>query len=159
MSVLLAVLYFAAAIVLHAVWCRASSWPSVVVKFVAVGGVVGLALLGHLVASNGFLTTGTLAGLLVFALASELYIFLFRLILCSVTAIWLRRLYRSPIPTSALGDVYSPAWMVESRMERLVENGFLVRDGETYRLTEKGRSLIGTFGRLRAIFKHERRAL
>ena len=39
-----------------------------------------------------------------------------------------------------------------------VENGYLVRTGDGYRLTEKGRGLIGTFGRLRAVFKHERRA-
>jgi predicted transcriptional regulator len=47
--------------------------------------------------------------------------------------------------------------MVETRLERLVENGFLARAGDGYELTEKGRRLIGTFGTLRAVFKHERR--
>ena len=156
MSILLAVAYFVVALVLHAIWCRVSQRPSVVVKLVLVGGVTGLALLGHLLAVEG-LTHRTLAGLLVFALASELYIFCFTLIFSSVSAIWLRRLYRGSIETAALAEAYSPAWMVETRLGRLVDNGFLVRAGDGYRLTEKGRGLIGTFGRLRAIFKHERR--
>lgn len=156
MSILLAGLYFAAALALHAIWCRLVRQPSVVVKFVGVGGVTGLVLFGHLVALYG-LTTGTLAGLLVFALASELYIFCFTLIISSVSAIWLRRLHRGSIETAALAEAYSPTWMVDIRLDRLVENGFLVCDGDAYRLTEKGRSLIGTFGRLRAIFKHARR--
>jgi len=156
MSILLAVLYFAAAVALHAIWSRLSPRPSVVVKFVVVGGVTGLVLHGHLLAVSG-LTIGTLAGLLVFALVSELYIFCFTLIISSVSAIWLRRLHRGSIETAALAEAYSPTWMVDTRLDRLVENGFLARDGDGYRLTEKGRSLIGTFGRLRAIFKHERR--
>jgi hypothetical protein len=155
-TILLAVGYVVAAFVLHAVWCRLAARPSVVVKFVLVGGVTGLALLAHLLSVEG-LTHRTLAGLLVFALACELYIFLFTLILTSVSAIWLRRLYRGSIETSTLAEVYSPAWMVESRLTRLVENGFLVPTDDGYRLTEKGRNLINTFTRLRAIFKHEPR--
>jgi hypothetical protein len=155
-SILLAVAYFVAALALHAIWCRVAQRPSTVVRFVLVGGVVGLALLGHLLAAEG-LTHRTLAGLLVFGLASELYIFCFTLIISSVSAIWLRRLYRGGIETAALAEAYSPSWMVEVRLSRLVENGFLTRAGDGYRLTEKGRGLIGTFGRLRAIFKHERR--
>ncbi len=155
--ILLAVAYFVVALALHAIWCRASRRPSVVVKFVLVGGATGLALLGHLLAVEG-LTHRTLAGLLVFALASELYIFCFTLIISSVSAVWLRRLHRGSIESAALAEAYSPSWMVDTRLIRLIENGFLARDGDRYRLTEKGRSLIGTFGRLRAIFKHERRA-
>ena len=156
MPILLAVIYFVGALVLHTIWCRVSQRPSTVVKFVVVGGVTGLALLGHLLAVEG-LTYRTLAGLLVFGLASELYIFCFTLIISSVSAIWLRRLYRGSIEADALAEAYSPTWMVEVRLSRLVENGFLAHDGKGYRLTEKGRGLIGTFGRLRAIFKHERR--
>ena len=158
MSIVLAVGYFIAAFLLHAIWCRAAVRPSVVVKYVVVGGLTGLALLAHLLSVEGP-THRTLAGLLVFALASELYIFLFTMIISSVSAIWLRRLYRGSIETSTLAEIYSPAWMVETRLERLVENGFLVRTDDGYRLTEKGRSLINTFTRLRGIFKHEPRAL
>ena len=156
MAVLLAALYFVAAFVLHAVWCRLASRPSVVVKFVVVGGVVGLGLLAHLLSLEGA-TYRTLAGLLVFALACELYIFFFTLIITSVSAIWLRRLYRGPIETATLAETYSPTWMVDTRFARLVDNGFLARAGDRYVLTDKGLKLIGTFGRLRAIFKHERR--
>lgn len=157
MSILLAIGYFVTALILHTVWCRVSARPSVVVKFVAVGGLTGLVLLAHLLSIEG-LTYRTLAGLLVFALASELYIFCFTLIISSVSAIWLRRLYRGSVETAALAEAYSPTWMVELRLARLVENGFLIRAVEGYQVTEKGRNLIRTFGRLRAIFKHERRA-
>jgi predicted transcriptional regulator len=67
-------------------------------------------------------------------------------------------LHRGGIERTALADAYSPTWMVDTRLERLVENGFLARDGDSYRLTEKGRSLIRSFGQFRAVFKHERRA-
>lgn len=157
MPILVAAGYFVVTLGLHAIWCQVSARPSVVVKYVAIGGVTGLALLAHLLAVEG-LTYRTLAGLLVFGLASELYIFCFTLIISSVSAIWLRRLFRGSVETAALAEAYSPTWMVEMRLDRLVENGFLVRVGEGYQLTEKGRSLIGTFGRLRSIFKHERRA-
>ena len=153
MALLLAVGYFVAALVLHAIWCRVSPRPSVVVKFVAVGGLTGLVLVGHLLAVEG-LTHRTLAGLLVFGLASELYIFCFTLILSSVSAIWLRRLYRGSIDTATLAEAYSPTWMVDVRIERLVDNGFLERTADGYRLTEKGRNLMQTFGTLRRLFNH-----
>ena len=153
MPVLLGVLYFAAAVGLHAIWCRLPPRLSTVVKFALVGGVVGLALIWHLLAWYG-LTTGTLAGVLVYALACELYVFLVTLIISSVSAIWLRRLFRGSIETATLAEAYSPAWMVEMRLGRLVENGFAVREADGYRLTEKGRRLIASFGRLRAIFRH-----
>ena len=155
MSVLLAVLYFGATVVLHAIWCRASTRFSVVVKLVAVGGLVGLVMIGHLLAVYG-LTIATLAGVLTFALASELYVFMFTLILSSVSAIWLRRLHRGGIESEALAEAYSPAWMVETRLERLADNDFLIRDGDRYRVTKRGLKMMRTFGRLRAFFRHDR---
>jgi hypothetical protein len=124
-----------------------------VVKFVLVGGLVGLALAGWLVTTYG-LAVPTLAGLVTFALACELYIFCFTLIITSVSAIWLRRLHRGGIDTAMLAEAYSPAWMVDSRLERLADNDFVVRTAAGYRLTEKGRGLMRTFGRLRRLFNH-----
>lgn len=158
MVVLLAAAFFVAAVVLHAIWCRLSTRLSVVVKFVAVGGLVGLMMAAYLLSAFGA-SVGMLAGLLGYALACELYIFLFTLILSSVSAIWLRRLHRGSIDTATLAEAYSPAWMVDSRVQRLVDNGFLVQDGETYRLTEKGRGMIRTFGRLRRAFNHAPREI
>jgi hypothetical protein len=153
MSILLAVLYFVVAVALHAIWCRVSARLSVVVKYVVAGGLVGLALAGHLLVLYGP-TTPTLAGILSFALASELYVFMFTLILSSVSAIWLRRLHRGSIESEALAEAYSPAWMVDTRLERLADNAFLTRDGEGYRVTERGRKMMQSFRRLRGFFKH-----
>src|SRR4051794_2223388 len=147
MAVLLALMAFMVTVAAHAIVCRLPIGLSVVVKLVAVGGVVGLALAGLLAILFG-LSIATLAGLVTFALACELYIFLFTLILSSVSAIWLRRLHRGSIETEALAEAYSPAWMVDTRLERLAENGFLDRTETGYRLTEKGRGLMETFKRL-----------
>jgi hypothetical protein len=153
MAVLTSLVAFVVAVLLHAVVCRLTARPSVVVKFVLVGGAVGLALTGWLVTTAG-LSVPTLAGVVTFALACELYIFCFTLILTSVSAIWLRRLYRGDIGTATLAEAYSPAWMVDSRLERLAANDFVTRTADGYRLTEKGRSLMQTFGRLRRLFNH-----
>src|SRR5215216_1842768 len=138
MAVIEAILAFVVAVALHTVVCRLPLKLSVVLKFVLVGGLVGLGLLGWLITAYG-LSTPTLAGLVTFALASELYVFFFTLILSSVSAIWLRRLHRGSIDTATLAEAYSPTWMVDVRLERLAENGFLSRTTDGYRLTEKGR--------------------
>ena len=153
MAVLAAVLAFIVAVALHAVACRLPLKLSVVLKYVLVGGLVGLGLTAWLIVSYG-LTAPTLAGLVTFALASELYVFCFTLILSSVSAIWLRRLYRGSIDTATLAEAYSPTWMVDVRIDRLVDNGFLERTAAGFRLTEKGRNLMQTFGRLRRLFNH-----
>jgi hypothetical protein len=153
MAVLLALMAFGLTVVLHAVVCRLPIGLSVVVKLVAVGGLVGLALAVLLAILVG-VSIPTLAGLATFALACELYIFCFTLILSSVSAIWLRRLYRGSIETQALAEAYSPAWMVDTRLERLADNGFLDRTEAGYRLTEKGRGLMETFKKLRRLFNH-----
>jgi hypothetical protein len=153
MAVLLAILAFLATVVLHAVACRLPIALSVVLKLVGVGGVVGLALAAVLLVLFG-VSIPTLAGLATYALACELYVFSFTLILSSVSAIWLRRLHRGSIETEALAEAYSPAWMVDTRLARLADNAFLDRTADGYRLTEKGRGLMETFKKLRRLFNH-----
>ena len=153
MGVIAAVLAFVVAVALHAVVCRLPLKLSVVLKYLLVGGLVGLGLAIWLVTTFG-IDIPTLAGLVTFALASQIYIFMFTLILSSVSAIWLRRLYRGSIDTETLAEAYSPAWMVDTRLERLADNGFLDRTADGYRLTEKGRGLMQTFGKLRRLFNH-----
>jgi hypothetical protein len=99
-------------------------------------------------------SVSTLAGVLSYALACELYVFMFTLILSSVSAIWLRRLYRGSIEVSALAEAYSPTWMVDTRLERLADNEFLARTGDGYRVTERGLKMLQTFRRLRHFFRH-----
>jgi hypothetical protein len=153
MAVIGAVLAFAVAVALHAVVCRLPLKLSVVLRYVLVGGLVGFGLTIWLVTTYG-LTSPTLAGLVTFTLASELYVFFFTLILSSVSAIWLRRLHRGSIETATLAEAYSPTWMVDTRIERLADNGFLDRKADGYRLTEKGHKLMRTFGKLRRLFNH-----
>jgi hypothetical protein len=157
MGVIAAVLAFVIAVALHAMVCRLPLTLSVVLRYLLVGGLIGLGLAIWLVMTYG-LDVPTLAGLVTFALASLLYMFMFTLILSSVSAIWLRRLYRGSIDTETLAESYSPAWMVDTRLERLADNGFLDRTADGYRLTEKGRGLMRMFGKLRRVFNHAPRA-
>lgn len=154
MSLLFAAGYFLLAVAVHAVWCRLPPRFATVPKFVGVGAVLGLILAAQLYAAEG-LSSGFFGGVLSYALACELYIFLFTLIMSSVSAIWLRRLSRGSAEQSALAEFYSAAQMVDVRVQRLVDNGFLTPDGESYRLTEKARRLIASFDRLRRFFGHD----
>jgi hypothetical protein len=156
MSIVLAAVYFAVAVGLHAVWCRLPPGLSSVIKYIGVGGIVGVALVVHLFSRDGW-SASTLAGVLCFALASELYLFLSTLVHSSVSAVWLRRLRRGSMEAEAMAKLYDPAWMVASRFERLTENGFLAPAHGSHQLTPKARKVLRIFGSLRAFFGHDRR--
>ena len=69
-------IYFAVAIAGHAVLCRLPLRGNFVVKFLLVGGLLGVALGAHEVLSHG-LAIEAWTALLLYAFACELYIFLF----------------------------------------------------------------------------------
>lgn len=164
MAVLLALGYMIIAALLHAVWCRLPPSLSSVPKLVVVSALMGVALAAHLLLVFG-VTTATLAGLLVYVLAVELYLFMATLVFGSVSAIWLRRLRRGRASVEQMRELYSPGWMVETRLARLEEHGFIsrssisndIRSGDRFQVTPKGLGMIRTFGRLRAFFGHDRR--
>ena len=157
MALVLAASYFAIAVAAHALACRLPLPLSSALKFVALGCVAGLGLLVHLLLVAGP-TLGTLAGMVAYALAAELYLFLSTMVISSVSAIWLRRLHKGGVAAADVPKLYSPAWMVDIRLGRLTDNGFLIPTDGSYRLTPKARRLIAAFGRLRAFFGHARRS-
>jgi hypothetical protein len=153
MAVILAVLYALVAVLVHAAWCRLPPAIPSVPKYVMVAALLGIGLIAHLFVAYG-VSTALLAGVLVYGLLIELYLFMATLIISSVSAIWLRRLWRGSARLDALRELYSPAWMVESRIERLVSSGFVVQAGSDFRVTAKGLHMIQTFGRFRRFFRH-----
>ncbi len=154
MAVLLAAIYALVAVLAHAAWCRLPPDLSSVPKMVVTGAIVGAGLAAHLLALYG-VTTATLAGLLTYGLAIELYLFFSTLIFSSVSAIWLRRLRRGRARVDAMRELYSPSWMVNSRLDRLRQSGFVVPDANgRFVVTPKGLRMIRTFGRLREFFNH-----
>jgi len=153
MAVVLAGVYAAVAIVLHAVWCRLPPALPSVPKYVMVAALTGSILVVQLLLTYG-LNSATLAGVLVYGLLIELYLFMATLIFSSVSAIWVRRLRRGSARLEAMRELYSPTWMVNSRMERLVSGDLIVKTDRGYRVTPKGLQMIQTFGRLRTFFRH-----
>ena len=153
---LLAAAYFFGAVLAHAALTRLPVGPNVVVRFVVAGTLAGAGLAVHLFARYG-VASETLSGLLIYALASELYIFLFTLASSSVSAALLLTLLRGPLSDGAIEDRYSPDLMVDARIAKLVANGFLVEQDDGYELTDQGRRTLATFARLRHTFRHPER--
>src|SRR5919112_4846399 len=115
MWLLLAAGYVVVAILLHALVTRLPLGVSSVARYVIVGGLGGLALAAHLVALYGP-TTPVVTALLLFALASEVYIFLFTLTMSSISSTILLTLRSGAIDEQALDARYSASYMVDSRL-------------------------------------------
>ena len=154
---LLVLAYLALAVLGHAVLTRLPVGPNVVARYVITGMLAGAALAVHLISLYG-VAVETLSALLVYALASELYIFLFTLVSSSVSAALLRTLLRGPLSDGSIEDRYSPDQMVDVRIVKLLANGYLAEGPEGYVLTEQGRRTLAVFRRLRRTFRHPERA-
>lgn len=147
-------LALAVAIAGHAVLCRLVRRGSTVKKFLAVGMPVGLALLAVLALRHGA-APQALAGALLYALACELYLFLFTLAANSVSLGILRRLARAPLPEAQIAAEYDAAAMVARRLDQLQAGGLLLRRGDGYEASAQGAGLARSFARLRRVFRHE----
>ena len=151
MWLLLAAAYFVVTIGLHALVTRLPLGVSSVARFVVVGCLCGLVLAAHLFALYG-LTPPVVTALLLFALASEVYIFLFTLTMSSISSTILLTLRSGAIDEQALDARYSASYMVDSRLTKLEASDFLHRDGDRFSLTTRGQGLVASFRRVRRLF-------
>ena len=150
-----AVPYFGAAVAVHALTTRLRR-GNAIVNFLLVAAAGGLALACHLVCRAGLSSPGV-AGLLVYAFACELYLFLFTLVASSVSARLLLLLRERHLSAPQIRALYEPAGMVERRVERLVAAGLLEPDGSSYRVSARGRRLVRLFLACRRFFRHPER--
>lgn len=150
---LLALGTFLLCVAIHAVVMRASPGRKTVPKFVLVGVVAGLGLLVTLVHDDGW-GIPTWAGLLLFALLCELYIFSFTLVMSSVSARLLLLLRQRPRTTDEIGAAFGPEATVGYRVRALVANGFLEDTPAGPRPTPSGLKTLRTFDLLRRVFRH-----
>jgi hypothetical protein len=138
---------FLAAVVLHAAWARCAPLRNRVAQF-AVCWLAGLlAMGGWLGRATGWDSLDALAGVAAYAFAGEVYVFLFTFVGSSVAA---AVLLGASAPAAA-----SPQAMVQHRLDRLVEVGWLRRDGEVFRATPSGRKIAIVYRLLRCLFRHE----
>jgi hypothetical protein len=144
---------FVGAVIAHAVVCRLPIGLNIVFRFVLVGGVLGLAWTWWLYGTFG-LAPQFCAGVLVYGLCCELYVFLFTLAMSSISANLLVSLSRRAITTAEIEQLYDSRAMVSSRIDRLVAVGLFDETPAGLELTAKGARTVRTFGRLRTFFRH-----
>jgi len=125
-------------------------------RFLLIGVPLGVALVAVSLAWFGPTIPG-IAGILLYALLCELYIFFFTLVLSSVSATMLIMLRRGPVQASSLASVYEPPEMVKLRLDRLLKTGFVERSTGGFSVTKKGERLHRIFSGLRKFFGHESR--
>jgi hypothetical protein len=94
------------------------------------------------------------AALCVYALAAELYVFLFTMIGSSITARLLIILRKRDMQLYEIDSAFPTSGMVDDRMRNLLANGFIRAEGaSTYTLAPKGRLLVMGFRPLRSFFR------
>lgn len=153
MWLLLVAIYFIFAIVSYSIVARLPLTVNFVFKFLGCGGLFWIVLSAHLLALNRPMVE-TLAGMLLFAFGWELLIFLFAMTSTSVSVGLLRRIDRTPMSLHQVSERYSTEFMVGTRLERLVSDGYLTQDGDEYTLTPRACGLLRVFGALRGFFRH-----
>ena len=124
-----------------------------VARFALVGSVFGAGLLG------GFsikYTVGIepIAGFLLYAVCCELYVFLFTLVLSSVSANIVLRLKQGALDDHQLNNIYDSAHMIELRIDRLLRKKLLSSTDEQMQLTKKGKCFVLAFNFFRMLFRH-----
>lgn len=147
-----AVVSFVVVVLLHAVATRLPPARQTVPKLVLVGGIVGLGLAGWLLSQYG-LSIVTVAGLLLYALLCELYVFCFTLTMNSVSVRLLILLRNNPSRIDTLVSHADRDSLVARRVETMIANGFLEQGPDGLRLTAKGQKTLTTFERLRGCFR------
>ncbi|MDQ6670579.1 MAG: hypothetical protein M3069_07460 [Chloroflexota bacterium] len=147
-------LAFVAAIAAHAGLSRVAGPPlNMVTRFVAPGVPIGVALLVVLIL-GGSSVIQVVAGLLCYALACEVYLFVFTMITSSISVSLLLKLRNRRASWAELDAEYSESAMVDGRMAKLVANGLMTSTRSGFTVTTRGEALVRSFDRLRRFFRH-----
>lgn len=146
-------IYFAVTVAGHAVLCRLPLAGNIVMKFLIMGGLVGLALSGHETLVYG-LAIETWTALLLYAFVCELYVFLFTLVSSSVSASLLLTLRAGSLTQAEIDRPYSSSSMVDGRVEKLLATRLLGMSLSGYVVTDEGRILLAALRTLRHFFRH-----
>lgn len=145
---------FAVAVFCHLILVRVSLPFSNVIRYLVAGGVIGGGLVLLLLLLYG-ISGEAVAGALIFAFLSELYIFFFTLVISSVSVSLMLYLRAGDMAEAEVSRIYNSQRMVTFRLEQLVRNGFATERDDTYALTPTGQFVVTWFVRLRRLFGHE----
>ena len=145
--------YLVAALVFHVCLCHLVRRGGAFSKFLLAGGTGGLALALHAFLRSK-VDAEVAAGLLVYALACEFYIFLFSMVSSSISVSLLFILGTNHVTPRDLETFYSSRGMIVRRVEKLVTSGLLSQNETRYTITKKGRRLVHLLRRLGNFFGH-----
>jgi hypothetical protein len=151
MWLMLSVAAFVTSILVHAAAVRLLPRAGAVPAFVAVGGVIGVALISYCALSYG-LAPPTLAATLAYAFACELYIFLFTLVGNSVSFGLLTKLASHPLRPDQIAAFYRAEAMITRRFEQLESSDFITTRANGVKLTARGKRVVRIFSLLHAVF-------
>lgn len=138
---------------LHGVVCHAVRFGTVFAKFLIVGTILGCVMLYHFYHIYGF-SINVFAAALIYAFLSELYIFLFTFVSSSISVSILMNLAHGHSDISELAKEYSGQRMVENRVKRLQNIGFLNSINGKLETSFKGKILVERFNMLQSFFKN-----
>jgi len=144
---------FLGSLVLHAAACRLQLSADRVIRFLLVGGAMGLVLLLLMAHRHGLYALETVAALLLYGFLCELYLFLFTMTLSSISANLLVRLRSGDMTLPEIEQRYDSRKMVRDRLDRLEGTGFLRYDGGRILIAEKGARFLSVFRFLRRFFR------
>ena len=144
---------FAAAVGLHSLVCRLPLRLDTTFKFLLCGGLLGIGLAAYAMFLHPEVSLlQAIAALAVYAMLCEFYIFLFSLVVSSLSVSFLIHLRGHEQSRADFDRLMSDRDMVHGRLANLVAGGYLAKGEEGYILTPKGRVFAVAVARLRRFF-------
>jgi hypothetical protein len=146
-------IFFFLSVFLHCISIRIFNKINIFYLYIVIGTFTGMALISYQYsASINYIEI--ISSITLFALLSELYIFIFTLVISSVTVQILISMIAGPqdISTVKNDDLYDE--MVQLRVARLIKNQFLILSNDSLIITNRGLRLIRFFNWLKSVFKH-----
>ena len=152
-----AIWMFAASLVLHVGLARVLTRVNRLLLFVACGATVGGSWIAcQLLLAGAPVDITFLRDVLLFACICEFYIILMMFSLASVSASIVHRMHREPMTEAQMEAEYSSQEMVRSRLERLVNTGYVIETDGQLVLADKAHRSVRIFDFVRAFFGHGR---
>ncbi len=143
---------FIVTILAHSLLCYVINTGTALIKFLAVGFLIGGLMLFKLYGMYNISIQMVSAGL-AYALLCELYIFMFTFVASSISVSILLRLNNSQVNLELLAANYTGKSMVANRIKRLQEVDLLELHGSILLTTLRGNKLLQKFNRLQTFFK------
>ena len=123
--------------------------------FVATGIIVGFALICWEMWTQSFPSIGFFAPVLLYACLCEFYLLSMAFCLASISASLLVKLRRGTMDEKAIGKAYSSESMISVRLDRMFNNGYLVDERDSIRLSAKGKRTARIYHCFQQFFRHD----